>query len=184
MWQAIHVAADALLADDLPLATAILEASQIVSATGSLELCYDERGNRYKVPQYCYAHPMELRMADPTSSVTKTVGSSSSSTIEHNSVPINIKIRLNPGDKNYTIKVMTGELVSDLKRCIAEQSCPKPAEGELDPQPSSAWVHPPHRQRIMFLGRELKDPQRICDLQLDERKVVQVFLRPLPAVKA
>jgi len=178
MWQAIHVAADALLADDLPLATAILEASSIVSSTGSLELCYDERGHRYKVPQYCYSHPIELRVADPSSG-SKAPSSSSGAPAEHNSNPINLKVRLNPGDKNYVIKIMSGELVSDLKRSIAEQSCPKPADGDpADPPPASSWVHPPQRQRIMFLGRELKDQQRLCDLHLDEKKVVQVFLRP------
>lgn len=182
MWQAIHGAADALLADDLPLASAILEASNIVSATGSLELCYDERGHRYKVPQYCYSHPVELRVNDPAASHVATRSPSPSSSASNpNSQPINLHVRISPGDKNVTIKITTGEFVSDLKRCIAEQTAPTKSE-DVDPATDtkvdpSKWTCPPSRQRIMLLGRELKDPQRLSDLGLDERKVVQVFLR-------
>ena len=34
------------------------------------------------------------------------------------------------------------------------------------------------RQRIMFMGKELKDTQKLDDLKIDETKIVQVFLRP------
>ncbi len=79
MWQAIRSAAEALLNEDVALANAILEvsysfwlvvydvltaliaqASAISTPNGTLELCYDERGSKYKVPLYCYANPSEL----------------------------------------------------------------------------------------------------------------------------
>jgi hypothetical protein len=30
----------------------------------------------------------------------------------------------------------------------------------------------------MFMGKELKDNQKLDDLKIDETKIVQVFLRP------
>ena len=48
-WQALRTAAEAMLVEDLLLASAVLEASNIVSSNGSLELCFDETGQRYKV---------------------------------------------------------------------------------------------------------------------------------------
>lgn len=33
------------------------------------------------------------------------------------------------------------------------------------------------RQRLMLMGKELKDNQRLEDIKIDENKVLQVFLR-------
>lgn len=60
MWQAIKSAAEAILSHDLPLANAILEASNIITTSGLLDLCYDEKGHQYCVPAYCYCDPIEL----------------------------------------------------------------------------------------------------------------------------
>jgi hypothetical protein len=38
----------------------------------------------------------------------------------------------------------------------------------------------PTRQRVIFMGRELQNAQRLGDLGVDESKVVQIFLRPQP----
>eukprot|EP01036_Dinobryon_divergens_P045920 gene45920-61381_t len=57
MWNALRTAAEALLSEDFPLANAIIEASNITTPNGNLELCYDERGHQYTVPGYCYTIP-------------------------------------------------------------------------------------------------------------------------------
>ncbi|RYG62593.1 hypothetical protein EON64_17560, partial [archaeon] len=49
-----------MLAEDLPLAAAILEAASISLPGGSLELSYDERGFEYKVPAFCFSTPLEV----------------------------------------------------------------------------------------------------------------------------
>jgi hypothetical protein len=60
MWAAIRSAAEALLADDLALASAILEASNISTPNGTLELAYDELGHQYKIPIFCLVNPVDL----------------------------------------------------------------------------------------------------------------------------
>jgi hypothetical protein len=37
------------------------------------------------------------------------------------------------------------------------------------------------RQRIIYMGKQLPDTLKLYDAKFDETKVVQVFLKPLPA---
>lgn len=96
MWQTIRSAAEAVLADDIPLANAILDASSINTPNGTLEVCYDERGYQYKVPQYCYSSPMELTTQpldiNPTVSSVKGGDSGGGGTV------LKLRIRINPGN--------------------------------------------------------------------------------------
>lgn len=128
MWQAIKSAAEALLANDVSLANAIVEvrcfmwfldksfifsanyyqASNITTPNGSLEVCYDERGHQYKVPQYCVANPIELGQTQGTDT-SNVLSLTTSATIiptnikknpvstSTNNAPMTIKLRINPG---------------------------------------------------------------------------------------
>ena len=78
MWQNIHTAADALLNNDVNLARVILEASNILTPYGSLELCYDERGYQYKIPVFCITNPVELIDSSGQNSDKNTSAGSSS----------------------------------------------------------------------------------------------------------
>ena len=78
MWQNIHTAADALLNNDVNLARVILEASNILTPYGSLELCYDERGFQYKIPVFCITNPVELIDSSGQNSDKNTSAGSSS----------------------------------------------------------------------------------------------------------
>lgn len=171
MWAAIKGAAEALLSGDLPLASAILEASNVISANGSLELCYDERGHRYKVPQYCYSHPLELREV-PSSSFNRA----STNTSPVSDKPITLRVRINPGDYSLNIKMPdASHTIADLKGAITKKM-----------QETYPDIIPPieEQQRLMLLGKELKPHQRLADCSLDEKKVMQVFVRPLAVLNA
>eukprot|EP01038_Epipyxis_sp_PR26KG_P015924 gene15924-21604_t len=182
MWQAIRTAAEAILDNDLGLANAILEASNISTPGGTLEVSYDERGHQYKVPNYCIANPIELAgvgpaLTDnnlPTATTVNdpkklTKGNSSTKAKVVEAVPIQVKIRINPGDYNLLVQAETTYSILDLKHSIVEQSLQSTAQ-----LPALAE----ERQRIIFMGRELQNAQIIGELGLDESKVIQVFLRP------
>lgn len=186
MWQIIRSAAEAVLADDLGLANAILEASLITTPNGSLEVCYDERGVQYKVPVYCYANPVELTN-EPLPTSSSSNGSSSGLPSEQvRGAPVKLRVRINPGDINVIIDANTGHTVSDLKHLVVEHArrANLPVEG-LDHD----------RQRVIFMGKEMANKtvtnytsspttasltfaQKLSDTTVDDSKVVQIFLRP------
>lgn len=171
MWNAIQSAADAVLLDDLALANAILEASEITTPNGLLEVLYDDRGYQYKVPLYCIANPIELvqpinantASADHSNKNISPTGSNRTGIIVDSTPPITIRIRINPGDINMKVQASPNCTVNDLKSIISSNS-EQPCEED--------------RQRIIFLGRELKNAQKLADVGFEENKVVQVFLRP------
>mmetsp|Transcript_95 Transcript_95/g.139 ORF Transcript_95/g.139 Transcript_95/m.139 type:complete len:247 (+) Transcript_95:163-903(+) len=167
MWNAIQSAADAVLLDDLTLANAILEASEITTPNGLLEVLYDNRGYQYKVPIYCIANPVELVQSNASAELAyKNIspnGSTKMGIIVDNTPPITIRIRINPGDLNMKVQASPNCTINDLKSIISNNS-EQPCEED--------------RQRIIFMGRELKNAQKISDVGFEENKVVQVFLRP------
>lgn len=199
MWQAIRSAAEALLENDVALANAIIVASNITSPNGSLEVCYDERGFQYKVPQYCVSHPTELTSGTP-SAENSVSGSSAAgvlpsmtasatvipanegvykakaaaiATKSSNNSPINVRVRINPGDHNLTVKADSSNSIAELKALIAAEAVEKSL-------PIQVQAIEPERQRVILMGRELQNNQKIVDLSFDETKVVQIFLRQQP----
>lgn len=174
IWAAIKSAAEAMLSNDLALASAILEASNIMSANGTLELCYDERGNRYKVPLYCYAHALELREA-PSSSSNRKPGERPLKKENSGPVPdkpITMKVRISPGDVSLNIKMPNvGVTISELKTEILVQHQAK-LPSETGPPPTEEHI------RIFLMGKELKAHQRLMDCGVDDKKVIQIFMRP------
>jgi len=165
MWGAIRSAADALINQDFALANAIVDASNITTPNGSLDLCYDERGHEYKVPTYCYANPVEMVNAMVQLDVVKKPTPSKPII----SKPLHLKIRINPGDYNLQIDASTADSVLQLKKNILEQTVK---------ETSTIPACEENRQRVMFLGRELQNTQFLGDIGIDETRVVQVFLRP------
>lgn len=173
MWQSIRSAAEAMLADDLPLANAILEASNLATPNGTLEVVYDERGSQYKVPQYCYANPLELTNQPMPATINDVVTESSRST-ENTAVFVDgptmkLRVRINPGDHNLTIMAPLNGTILNLKQMISKE-----AEEKIT-QMKGVTVQ---RQRIIFMGKELQNTLKIRDGKFDDAKVVQVFLRP------
>lgn len=135
MWQAIRSAAEAMLQDDVGLATAILEASEIRVPNGMLDICYDERGFQYKVPNFCLANPTDMFTGNAapvevsTSATTnqtknKKVGRVDSRATEasNNGAAVHLKIRVNPGDITMQMNMSSSDTVADLKHSILMKS--------------------------------------------------------------
>lgn len=168
MWQSLRSASEALINRDLTLANGILNASNISTPLGSLELCYDELGNEYRVPAYCYCTPNDITDGVELSPRSDLPPSKR----DAKGTPIKLKIRTSPGDSNFTIVADTSNSVYELKRLIA-------AESKLlhDNNPNIPYCQE-YRQRIMFLGREILNAQFLDEAGFEEAKVVQVYLRP------
>jgi hypothetical protein len=60
VWSNLRVAADALLAGDLELAAAVLDAADIVVPQAELSLTYDASGRSYQLPRWVYSSPSNL----------------------------------------------------------------------------------------------------------------------------
>mmetsp|Transcript_7906 Transcript_7906/g.7065 ORF Transcript_7906/g.7065 Transcript_7906/m.7065 type:complete len:250 (-) Transcript_7906:125-874(-) len=166
MWQALRSASEALIIGDLSLANAIIEASNIGTPNGSLELCYDELGQQYNIPQYCFTTPLELTNQLSTSS--KKLSIKGIINVE-NSKDIKIRVRVNPGDINAVFDISTGDTILDLKKVLYDHSVQ--SNGKIP-------ICEDYRQRVMFMGKELLNGQTIQSAGVDESRVVQIFVKP------
>lgn len=174
MWQAIRTAAEAMLSGDIGLANAILEASNIITPNGSIDVCYDERGHQYKAPLFCYANPIEL--TDERAMAATVAKQWSSKTIKViEPAPLSVKVRVNPGDFNMLIGASTTNTVAEFKKMVQDKSIERQVEKQQTSESSPLCDE--NLQRIIFMGRELQNTQILGEVGLDESRVVQVFLR-------
>lgn len=170
MWQAIKTASEAMIQSDHGLANAIIEASGITTPTGSLDTCYDETGYLYKIPRFCYSDPIELT---DVNAPAELVSVSSSKRDTSTGTPVKLKVRINPGDINMLITVSSNDTIKDLKRAIQEYS--------VEAKSTGIPFCDENRQRVMLMGKELKNHHVVSQAGMEEGRVVQVFLRPQPA---
>jgi hypothetical protein len=98
-----------------------------MTPNGNLQLCYDERGASYSVPPYAYSDPSELITGSSSSNTSNSTltkeksakGMSSSTPTSARGTPIKIKVRINPGDYNIILDVVSGTTIQDLKKIIS-----------------------------------------------------------------
>ena len=120
----------------------------------------------YIVPPYCTTNQIKDM---------KTKGNNSTITLNKKKnipgMPLKLKVRV--CDLNITLDALSSHSVQELKQLITDKT------NEIN---NSGQKNVPNcivkRQRIMFMGKELKDNQRLDDLKIDDTKVIQVFLRP------
>jgi hypothetical protein len=139
MWQALKTCVEACHQGDLQLANAILEASNLSTPSGSLEVCYDERGYEYTIPNYCRLSPNELTASSSNFSQTQAQVPSPTSQSKSNKavgefnkknspaplpvatpVPLTVRVRINPGEYNVKLtNLTTNDSILDLKNFIS-----------------------------------------------------------------
>ena len=93
------------------------------TSNGSLELCYDELNRPYKTPLFCFTNPENI--LDPNCPVRVSSLSMMSKSCSQSTFcvqPLNLRIRINPGDVNLRILLSTADTILDLKHSILEQS--------------------------------------------------------------
>ena len=128
MWQALRSCCEAILNNDIELANAILQASNMTTSTGYVDECYDELGRLYNVPKYCYCDPVEITSFYKTCVLAESTKSEAPASLVPKDIPIipselndlKIRIRVNPGEINIALDCYSGQSVLDLKRMITK----------------------------------------------------------------
>ncbi|XP_032808372.1 ubiquitin domain-containing protein 2-like isoform X1 [Petromyzon marinus] len=164
IWDALRAAASAFEGGDHQLAQAIVDGASISLPHGSLTECYDELGNRYRLPVYCLAPPVNL--------VEGGGGGNSdgdSQTSDAQSAPpppppgqeLPLRLRVSMMGRDVRLVARTTDTVLQAKRRL------QALEG---PEPSS--------QRWFYSGRLLADRTRLVDARIAKDFVVQVVVTP------
>ncbi|KAJ8254705.1 hypothetical protein GJAV_G00196250 [Gymnothorax javanicus] len=159
IWDALRAAAHAFESSDHELAQAIIDGASITLPHGSLTECYDELGNRYQLPVYCLAPPINMveEKSDPDASdpITDPPADSGQET--------QLRLRLSTG-KDLRLAVRSSDSVLHMKRRLEAQEGVSPAV-----------------QRWFFSGRPLTDRMTLEELHISRDYVVQVIIsQPLP----
>ncbi|NWT64164.1 UBTD1 protein, partial [Prunella himalayana] len=158
IWDALKAAAYAVEANDHSLAQAILDGASITLPHGSLTECYDELGNRYQLPVYCLAPPVNLILERSEEEAVEPAEPPANARRE-----FTLKVRLSTG-KDLRLSASMSDTVGQLKKQLQAQ------EG-ID----LAW------QRWFFSGKLLTDRTRLQETKIQKDFVVQVIVnQPLP----
>lgn len=155
IWDALKAAAVALECNDHELAQAIVDGASITLPHGTLTECYDELGNRYQLPVYCLAPPVNLISErsdeDPNDSPEPSVATKKE---------FQLKVRLSTG-KDVRLSASMADPIGQLKKQLQAQ------EG----------IDAGH-QRWFFSGKLLTDKTRLQDTKIQKDFVIQVIVNP------
>ncbi|KAK5622088.1 Ubiquitin domain-containing protein 1 [Crenichthys baileyi] len=153
IWDALKAAAVALESNDHELAQAIVDGASITLPHGTLTECYDELGNRYQLPVYCLAPPVNLISEcsdeDPSDSPEPPVASKKE---------FQLKVRLSTG-KDVRLSASMADTIGQLKK-------------QLQTQEDIDVLH----QRWFFSGKLLTDKTRLQDTKIQKDFVIQVIV--------
>ncbi|KAM6951019.1 ubiquitin domain-containing protein 1 [Aplochiton taeniatus] len=159
IWDALKAAAVALESSDHELAQAIVDGASITLPHGTLTECYDELGNRYQLPVYCLAPPINLISErsddDPSDSPEPTVAPKKE---------FQLKVRLSTG-KDLRLSTSMADSIGQLKK-------------QLHAQEDIDAAH----QRWFFSGKLLTDKTRLQDTKIQKDFVIQVIVNPQATV--
>ncbi|XP_069467673.1 ubiquitin domain-containing protein 1 [Ambystoma mexicanum] len=153
IWDALKAAAYAMEANDLELAQAIVDGASITLPHGSLTECYDELGNRYQLPVYCLAPPVNLIMERSDEEGVDTPEMAPNARRE-----FPLKVRLSTG-RDVKLNASMTDTIGQLKKQLF-------AEEKIDP----AW------QRWFFSGKLLTDRMKLQETKIQKDFVVQVIV--------
>uniref|UniRef100_A0A3Q2ZF40 Ubiquitin domain containing 1b n=2 Tax=Kryptolebias marmoratus TaxID=37003 RepID=A0A3Q2ZF40_KRYMA len=153
IWDALKAAAVALECNDHELAQAIVDGASITLPHGTLTECYDELGNRYQLPVYCLAPPVNLisECSDEDTNDSPEPPATSKKEFQ-------LKVRLSTG-KDVRLSASMADTIGQLKK-------------QLQAQEDIDVIH----QRWFFSGKLLTDKTRLQDTKLQKDFVIQVII--------
>ncbi|XP_036591099.1 ubiquitin domain-containing protein 1 isoform X1 [Trichosurus vulpecula] len=153
IWDALKAAAFAVEANDHELAQAILDGASITLPHGSLSECYDELGNRYQLPVYCLAPPVNLLLERSEDDGVEPPEPAPSTRRE-----FPLKVRLSTS-KDVRLNASLSDTIGQLKRQLHAQEGIEPS-----------W------QRWFFSGKLLTDRMRLQETKIQKDFVIQVII--------
>ncbi|XP_007249616.1 ubiquitin domain-containing protein 1a isoform X2 [Astyanax mexicanus] len=156
IWDALKAAAVAIECNDHELAQAIVDGASITLPHGSLTECYDELGNRYQLPAYCLAPPVNLILERSDIDVSENAEQQEKKEKEE----FQLKVRLSTG-KDLRLSVSMADSICQLKKQLQVQE-------DIDAA----------NQRWFFSGKLLTDKTRLQDTKIQKDFVIQVIVKP------
>lgn len=153
IWDALKAAAVALECNDHELAQAIVDGASITLPHGSLTECYDELGNRYQLPVYCLAPPVNLITERSEEDLSDNPEPQTTQKKE-----FQLKVRLSTG-KDLRLNASMADTIGLLKK-------------QLHAQEDIDVAH----QRWFFSGKLLTDKTRLQDTKIQKDFVIQVIV--------
>ncbi|XP_018941286.1 ubiquitin domain-containing protein 1 isoform X1 [Cyprinus carpio] len=158
IWDALKAAAVALECNDHELAQAVVDGANITLPHGSLTECYDELGNRYQLPVYCLAPPVNLITERSEEDLSDNPEPPTAQKKE-----FQLKVRLSTG-KDVRLSASMTDTIGLLKKQLQAQE-------DIDPA----------HQRWFFSGKLLTDKTRLQDTKIQKDFVIQVIVnQPAP----
>ncbi|XP_051523102.1 ubiquitin domain-containing protein 1 isoform X1 [Myxocyprinus asiaticus] len=153
IWDALKAASVALECNDQELAQAIVDGASITLPHGSLTECYDELGNRYQLPVYCLAPPVNLITERSEEDLSDNPEPQTAQKKE-----FQLKVRLSTG-KDLRLNASMTDTIGLLKKQLL-------AHEDID------VAH----QRWFFSGKLLTDKTRLQDTKIQKDFVIQVIV--------
>ncbi|XP_056148133.1 ubiquitin domain-containing protein 1a isoform X2 [Lampris incognitus] len=163
IWDALRAAALAAECNDLELAQAIVDGACITLPHGSLTESYDELGNRYQLPVYTLAPPLNL-ISETASEIEVSEHAEKQAPPPPPKQEFQLRVRLSTG-KDLRLTASMADSISELKKQL---------EGQED-------IHVA-QQRWFFSGKLLTDKTRLQDTKIQKDFVVQVIVNQNPPV--
>ncbi|MGH0116703.1 UNVERIFIED_CONTAM: hypothetical protein FKN15_021251 [Acipenser sinensis] len=153
IWDALKAAAIAIECNDQELAQAIIDGASITVPHGSLAECYDELGNRYQLPVYCLATPVNL-ISERSEEETADALEPQCGTKRE----FQLKVRLSTG-KDVRLSASMTDTIGQLKKQLQ-------VHDDIDPA----------QQRWFFSGKLLTDKTRLQETKIQKDFVIQVIV--------
>lgn len=125
IWQTLEGICENVLKKDLETANAFLQASNLSCPDGNLEVVYDDRGNKFKIPVFCFSNPVEiLNNKDNKSNGANDTEVNSARSIDSlpQGPPITLKVRVNPGDVSLNVEINSESSIYDLKNMVCRMT--------------------------------------------------------------
>uniref|UniRef100_A0A8C7YL10 Ubiquitin domain containing 1 n=1 Tax=Oryzias sinensis TaxID=183150 RepID=A0A8C7YL10_9TELE len=163
IWDALRAAALAVEGNDLELAQAIVDGACITLPHGSLTESYDELGNRYQLPAYTLAPPINL-ITETSSDCKVSDCTQKQAQASPCREDFQLRVRLSTG-KDVRLTASMADSIAELKKQLEERE-----DIEVT------------RQRWFFSGKLLTDKTRLQDAKIQKDFVVQVIVNINPSV--
>ncbi|KAJ3053758.1 Ubiquitin domain-containing protein 2 [Rhizophlyctis rosea] len=170
VWAALRLCCEA---ETLDVSQSILDTTNIILPTGNLaDGCYDELGNQYKIPIYCYVEPKNLIEASTSKSTTtlttlENKPNAESQPTSSNEPQFTLIARLSTGS-DLKLNSSTNTTMKHLKDQVLEKSNLNNDAGNKV------------RLRVFHLGKQLEDNLTVGKAGLGDGDLIQVMVSVLP----
>jgi len=203
VWDNLKLIAETMLNRDFELASTLVGACGLRTPHGDLSVVYDGAGALYELPLFAYADPTNLVSDEEAAAAARESAraAGAGAAAAHRGPPAGVDVVLRVSAAAESLEqdvrlggVRTDTSVGELKERLhaalasgaldagrrAEPGGGPAATASASPNKWAGRGLPPHRQRVMFRGRELRDEACLQAAGVEpgpDATILQVFLR-------